>query len=118
MALLVMVRPSLVTAWLSLEAIMDTAAGQPSQYASPVRAPARNAPLIRFLILVLNILFACLYCMLFYLSFFFNFPYLSPSLLIISFENKPTPFPGRRRKDEVWPLVGLALLLLLLALFA
>jgi len=49
----------------------------------PVRAPGRNAPLIRFLILVLCILFACLYCMLpSHLSFSPLFPYLSFSLRI------------------------------------
>ena len=46
----------------------------------PVRAPGRNAPLVRFLIYALHILFACLYSMLPHLSFFFTF-----SLLISSF---------------------------------
>ena len=44
---------------------------------NPVQAPGCNAPLIRFFILALYILFACLYRMLPHLSFFSSlFPYL------------------------------------------
>jgi len=54
----------------------------------PVWALRRNAPLIRFLMLALYILFACLYYMLSHLSFFLHFfltyllPYLSFPLRI------------------------------------
>jgi len=54
-----------------------------------VRAPGRNAPLIRFLISALYILFACLYRLLPHLSFFFTFPYLSPPLLIFPLRTTP-----------------------------
>ena len=43
----------------------------------------------------------CVYCLLVYIvcfptyPFLFTFPYLSPPLLIFSFENRSTPFPGR-----------------------
>ena len=54
----------------------------------PVLAPGRNAPLIRFLISALCILFTCLYRMIPHLSFFLHFfltyllPYLSFPLRI------------------------------------
>ena len=62
-----------------------------------MRAPGRNAPLIPFLISALYILFACLYRVLRHLSFFSSslFSYLSPPLLIFSFENRPALFLGR-----------------------
>ena len=50
----------------------------------PVRAPWRNAPLIRFLISALCILFACLYRMLPHLFFLHLFPtYLSLTNLFL-----------------------------------
>ena len=59
----------------------------------PVRAPGHNAPLIRFLILVLYVyLFMSYASPLIFLSLF---PYLSPPLLIFFFENTPAEFPGR-----------------------
>ena len=62
-------------------------------------ATGRNAPLIRFWILALYILFACLYHTLPHLSFFSScFPYLSPPLLNFPFENRPVSFPGRMPK--------------------
>jgi len=53
----------------------------------PVWALRHNAPLIRFLMLALYILFA--FALILFSSLF---PYLSPPLLIFSFENRPTPF--------------------------
>ena len=68
---------------------------------TPMQAPGHNAPLILFLISVLYTLFACLCRMFPHLSFFsslfitFLLPYLSPPLLIFSFENRSTPLSGR-----------------------
>ena len=61
-----------------------------------VWAAGRNAPMIRFLTSALYIycLLVHIVCFLTY-PFFFIFPYLSPPLLIFSFENRPTLFPGR-----------------------
>jgi len=69
--------------------------------APPMQAPGHNAPLIWFLISVLYTLFACLCRMFPHLSFFsslfitFLLPYLSPPLLIFSFENRSAPLSGR-----------------------
>jgi len=61
-----------------------------SHAVNPVRAVGSTVPLIN-LISALYILFACLHHMLPYLSYFRHF-----SLIIISFENRPAPFPGQR----------------------
>jgi len=70
----------------------------------PVRAPGRNAPSIRFVISALYMLTTCPF--LFKFSLLFSllcfpscpfsslFPYLSPPLLIFSFD-RSAPFPGR-----------------------
>jgi len=70
----------------------------------PVRAPGRNAPLVRLSISALYILFACLYRMLPHLSLFTSlFPYLSHPFLVFSSENRPAPFPGRMSKKATKP---------------
>ena len=66
-----------------------------------MQALGRNTPLIRFLILALYIFFAWLYCMLPHILFSSLFPYLSPPLLIFSFENRPAPFQGGCHKRRL-----------------
>ena len=63
-----------------------------------VRAPGRNASLIRFLISALYISFACLYRLLPHLSFFNYFAYLSPPLLIFPSRIYPLRFQAGCRK--------------------
>jgi len=50
----------------------------------PVRAPGRNAPLIRFLISAL-----CIYCLLVYIVCFLAYPFFTFSLLICSYLSFP-----------------------------
>jgi len=65
----------------------------------PLRAPGRNAPLIRFLILALYRAYT--YCLLVYIVCFPTDPFYLHFFLIylplsnFSFENRPAPFPGR-----------------------
>ena len=83
-----------------------------------MRAPGRNAPLIRFLISVLYLLFVCLYRMLSHLSFFhFFLTYLLPYLLfplrigVLRFQ------AGCRKRRQILALVFLCLFCVLVHIF-
>jgi len=75
-----------------------------------MRAPGHNAPLIRFLISALHILFACLYCMLPYFLFLYFF--LTYLLLYLYFPLGIDPFrfqAGCRKRQLNLALVFLCL---------
>jgi len=79
---------------LSLSALQHVASGLSTLCMwGSLWAPGHNAPLIRFR----HYIYCLLVCIEYFPTypFFFTFPYLSPPLLIISFENRPAPFPGR-----------------------
>jgi len=75
-------------------------------FLGPVRALGHNVPLIRFFVLALYIV--CLFIsytivMTYPYLFLSLFPYLSPPLLIFSFGNRPTLFPGRMSQMATKP---------------